>query len=68
MPITAQPSWGLASIRIPASLRCSSQTSLGHLTWHSAPGRSASAAAQTASGTESGSSRWRSSSGRKIAE
>ena len=53
---------------LPASLRSSSQTSLGHLTWHSMSGRSASAASQTASGTASGSSRWRSSSGRRIAE
>ena len=62
-PITAQPSWGRASIRMPASLRPSSQTSLGHLIAHSSPGCSDSAASQTASGTASGSSRWRSSRG-----
>ncbi len=37
-PITAQPSWGFASIRTPASLRPSIQTSLGHLISHSIPG------------------------------
>ena len=37
-PITAQPSWGRASIRTPASLRPSTRTSLGHLTPHSMPG------------------------------
>ena len=51
-PITAQPSWGLASMRTPASLRPSTQMSLGHLIRHSMPA-SSSAAAQTASGTAS---------------
>ena len=31
IPTTAHPSWGRASIRIPATLRSSIQTSLGHL-------------------------------------
>ena len=54
IPITAQ-SGGRASIRIPPSLRSSSQMSFGHLIRHST-GASASQASQTASGTASGSS------------
>ena len=65
-PITAQ-SGGRASISTPASLRSSSQTSLGHLISHST-GASDSQAAQTATGTASGSSRCSSPSGRRIAE
>ena len=65
MPRTAQPSWGRASIRTPASLRSFEPDVVGPLdAAHSIPGCSSSAAAQTASGTASGSVRWRSSSGR----
>ena len=65
-PTTAQ-SGGRASIRIPASLRWSSQTSLGHLTRHS-PAPTRSAASHTASGTESGSKPCLLESGLTIAE
>ena len=66
-PITAQPSCGRASIRIPASFRPSSQTSLGHLIWQLARLQLFS---RLANGERDGErqQRWRASRGRRIAE
>ncbi len=65
-PITAH-SGGRASISTPPSLCSSSQMSFGHLIAQRT-GASSSQASATATGTASGSSRWRSVRGRRIAE
>ena len=67
MPSTAQPSWGRPSTRIPASLRPSIHTSLGHLI-SQRTGASSSTASQTATAAASGSSASCASSSRTTSD
>ena len=62
IPSTAHPSWGRPSTRIPASLRPSTSTSLGHFTRASGPTTSATAT-PAASGSSRGGSRTTSERG-----